>query len=43
LYLPDATARTYFRRDIIVRFRTYQPKPNATASFDINAVEKLVR
>lgn len=39
-YLPDATARNYFRRYIVSRFKAYQPKPNATASFDVNAVEK---
>lgn len=39
-YLPDATARTYFRRYIVARFKAYQPRPNATASFDVNAVEK---
>ncbi|KAJ4377172.1 hypothetical protein N0V86_006614 [Didymella sp. IMI 355093] len=39
-YLPDATARTYFRRYIVSRFKAYQPKPNATASFDVNAVDK---
>jgi hypothetical protein len=39
-YLPDATARTYFRRYIVARFKAYQPKPNATASFDVSAVEK---
>ncbi|KAI4650097.1 uncharacterized protein J4E78_008379 [Alternaria triticimaculans] len=39
-YLPDATARTYFRRYIVSRFKAYQPKQNATASFDVQAVEK---
>ncbi|KAF3031389.1 hypothetical protein E8E12_001403 [Didymella heteroderae] len=39
-YLPDATARAYFRRYIVSRFKAYQPKPNATASFDVNAVDK---
>lgn len=39
-YLPDATARDYFRRYIVARFKAYQPKPNATASFDVQAVEK---
>jgi hypothetical protein len=39
-YLPDATARSYFRRYIVSRFKAYQPKQNATASFDVQAVEK---
>ncbi|EDU48193.1 Complex1-LYR multi-domain protein [Pyrenophora tritici-repentis] len=39
-YLPDATARTYFRRYIVSRFKAYQPKSNATASFDVEAVER---
>lgn len=39
-YLPDATARDYFRRYIVSRFKAYQPKQNATASFDVQAVEK---
>lgn len=39
-YLPDAAARTYFRRYIVSRFKAYQPRPNATASFDVNAVQK---
>ncbi|KAI4621474.1 uncharacterized protein J4E87_006691 [Alternaria ethzedia] len=39
-YLPDAIARTYFRRYIVSRFKAYQPKQNATASFDVQAVEK---
>lgn len=39
-YLPDATARTYFRRYIVNRFKAYQPKQNATASFDVRAVDK---
>jgi hypothetical protein len=39
-YLPDATARDYFRRYIVARFKAYQPKPNATASFDVQAVGK---
>ncbi|KAI4689674.1 uncharacterized protein J4E88_003029 [Alternaria novae-zelandiae] len=39
-YLPDATARTYFRRYIVSRFKAYQPKQNATASFDVQAVER---
>ncbi|KAF2623220.1 hypothetical protein BU25DRAFT_414488 [Macroventuria anomochaeta] len=38
--LPDAAARDYFRRYIVARFKAYQPKPNATASFDVQAVEK---
>ena len=40
-YLPDATARDYFRRYIVARFKAYQPRPNATASFDVAAVEKF--
>jgi hypothetical protein len=39
-YLPDATARGYFRRYIVSRYKAYQPKENATASFDVKAVEK---
>ncbi|CAE7026331.1 hypothetical protein PTNB73_01773 [Pyrenophora teres f. teres] len=39
-YLPDATARTYFRRYIVSRFKAYQPRKNATASFDVWAVER---
>jgi hypothetical protein len=39
-YLPDATARSYFRRYIVNRYKAYQPKQNATASFDIQAVDK---
>lgn len=41
-YLPDATARTYFRRHIVNRFKAYQPKENATgaAALPIQAVAK---
>ena len=39
-YLPDATARNYFRRYIVARFKAYQPRHNATASFSAQAVEK---
>lgn len=39
-YLPDAAARTYFRRYIVARFKAYQPKHSATASLDVTAVEK---
>lgn len=39
-YLPDATARDYFRRYIVARFKAYQPESSATASFDVNAVDK---
>jgi hypothetical protein len=39
-YLPDATARTYFRRYIVSRFKAYQPKQNATASYDVAALER---
>ncbi|KAF2818924.1 hypothetical protein CC86DRAFT_152462 [Ophiobolus disseminans] len=39
-YLPDAVARQYFRRYIVSRFKAYQPKQNATASFAVQAVEK---
>ncbi|KAF2849614.1 hypothetical protein T440DRAFT_122228 [Plenodomus tracheiphilus IPT5] len=39
-YLPDAPARTYFRRYIVSRFKAYQPKQSATASFDVQAVER---
>ncbi|KAG9203384.1 hypothetical protein G6514_003038 [Epicoccum nigrum] len=40
-YLPDVTARDYFRRYIVARFKAYQPKANATASFDVKAVDKF--
>jgi hypothetical protein len=40
-YLPDVTARDYFRRYIVARFKAYQPRPNATASFDVAAVDKF--
>lgn len=39
-YLPDAVARQYFRRYIVSRFKAYQPKQNAIASFGVQAVEK---
>jgi hypothetical protein len=39
-YLPDAHARTYFRRYIVNRFRAYQPKQNANNTIDARAVEK---
>jgi hypothetical protein len=39
-YLPDAVARPYFRRYIVNRFKAYQPSRNATASFDVEALEK---
>jgi hypothetical protein len=39
-YLPDATARGYFRRYIVSRYKAYQPRQNATASFDVQAVER---
>jgi hypothetical protein len=39
-YLPDATARSYFRRYIVSRYKAYQPKQNATASFDVQAADK---
>lgn len=39
-YLPDASARDYFRRYIVARFKAYQPTHNATASFDVQAVDK---
>ena len=40
-YLPDVTARDYFRRYIVARFKAYQPRPKATASFDVAAVDKF--
>ncbi|CAO2653799.1 Nn.00g032100.m01.CDS01 [Neocucurbitaria sp. VM-36] len=40
-YLPDATARAYFRQYIVNRYKAYQPKQNATASFDVQAVDKF--
>ncbi|KAL1795675.1 hypothetical protein ACET3X_005899 [Alternaria dauci] len=39
-YLPDATARDYFRRYIVHRYKAYQPKQNATASFSVHALDK---
>jgi hypothetical protein len=39
-YLPDAVARQYFCRYIVGRFKAYQPRQNATASFAVQAVEK---
>lgn len=39
-YLPDATARGFFRRYIVNRFRAYQPAANASPSFDARAIEK---
>lgn len=42
-YLPDAVARQYFRQYILRCFKAYQPQQNATASFDVLAVEKHYR
>ena len=39
-YLPDATARTFFRRYIVNRFRAYQPEDLASPSLHAKAVEK---
>lgn len=39
-YLPDATARAYFRRYIVSRFKAYQPHQNATASAAIDALHR---
>jgi hypothetical protein len=39
-YIPDASARHYFRRYIVNRFKAYQPVQNATASIDGRAVDK---
>lgn len=39
-YLPDANARSYFRRYIVNRFRAYQPQENASSSLLAKAVEK---
>jgi hypothetical protein len=39
-YLPDAVARPYFRRYIVDRFRAYQPARNATAAFDVAALDR---
>jgi hypothetical protein len=39
-YLPDATARSYFRCYIVSRYKAYQPKQNATASVPVQAVDK---
>ncbi|KAF1836415.1 hypothetical protein BDW02DRAFT_493580 [Decorospora gaudefroyi] len=39
-YLPDATARLYFRRYVVSRFKAYHPRENATASVRVQAVER---
>ncbi|KAH7341201.1 hypothetical protein BKA66DRAFT_434664 [Pyrenochaeta sp. MPI-SDFR-AT-0127] len=39
-YLPDATARRYVRRYVVARFKAYQPRHHATASFDVHAVAR---
>ncbi|KAJ4288917.1 hypothetical protein N0V90_011258 [Kalmusia sp. IMI 367209] len=39
-YLPDTSARQYFRRYIVNRFRAYQPAHNASPSIHAQAVEK---
>lgn len=39
-YLPDAVARSYFRRYIVNRFKAYQPKEKATATFDVGALQR---
>ncbi|XPS78243.1 hypothetical protein M3J09_010257 [Ascochyta lentis] len=39
-YLPDATARDYFRRYTVARFKAYQPSEHGTASLDVQAVAK---
>ncbi|EOA86281.1 hypothetical protein ACJQWK_11826 [Exserohilum turcicum] len=39
-YLPDATARAYFRRYIVARFKAYQPQHHATASAAASAVAR---
>lgn len=39
-YLPDAVARSYFRRYIVSRFRAYQPGQDAVASPVVRSVEK---
>lgn len=39
-YLPDATARTYFSRYILARFKAYQPRHNATSSAALDAVQR---
>jgi hypothetical protein len=42
-YLPDANARTYFRRYIVNRFRAYQPERLANTTIDSHAVEKYLQ
>lgn len=39
-YLPDASARPYFRRYIVSRFKAYQPKQNASPTSQIQAVDR---
>ena len=39
-YLPDPTARGYFRRYIVARFKAYQPRHSATASLAVHAVDR---
>jgi hypothetical protein len=39
-YLPDATARAYFRRYIVTRFKAYQPPHRATASAALDALAR---
>ena len=39
-YLPDATARQYFARHIVNRFRAYQPQANATTSLRADAIDR---
>ncbi|KAF1954416.1 hypothetical protein CC80DRAFT_550441 [Byssothecium circinans] len=42
-YLPDANARTYFRRYIVSRFRAYQPVKNANHSREAQAIERYTQ
>jgi hypothetical protein len=39
-YIPDATARQYFSRYIVNRFRAYQPQANATTSLRDHAIDR---
>jgi len=38
-YLPDAVARSYFRRYIVNRFKAYHPRGHAATTFAVRALE----
>lgn len=42
-YLPDPSARSYFRRYIVARFKAYQPRQNAVESKDTRAARLYQR